>query len=54
MFLVLSNDVKQLTGKGMEILTDKEGNPIAEFFNGNFVQALQSPNAEEPTLKAVA
>lgn len=46
MLVVISNDINMLTGIGSEILTDIEGNFIAEFFNGQFIQALQAGNSE--------
>lgn len=42
----VSNNIQDLTGEGAEILTDQAGNPIAEFFNGNFTVAASKGNLD--------
>lgn len=42
--------IDQLTGEGTEFLVDANGEPIAEFYNGNFVYALPAGNSTEDTV----
>jgi hypothetical protein len=42
----VSNNIQDLTGFGEEALTDKDGNVIAKFFNGNFEKAIKHPADE--------
>lgn len=39
MFVRISDKVSELTGNGLEYLTDALGNPIAAFYDGNLVTA---------------
>lgn len=47
----ISDDVQQLTGEGFEILTDKQGEPIAHFIDGKMPRQV-AINIDEPTVKA--
>jgi len=46
MIIVVSSNVQDLTGIGSEFLADAQGNVIAEFFNGNFVDTTSQGNRE--------
>lgn len=37
MYIKVSNDIKDLTGYGVEMLTDEYGNIIAEFYYGQIL-----------------
>lgn len=47
MRIIISNDIKQLTGQGIELLTDTNGDVLAEFYNGNICGACPRGNNEE-------
>lgn len=46
MTIRISDSVLDLTGQGIEYLTDSEGNPIAEFYDGNFIRPVSAGNNE--------
>ncbi len=39
MRILISDDIKLLTGKGIEYLVDQNGDVIAVFYDGNFQKA---------------
>lgn len=47
MKIIISNDIKNLTGQGIEYLTDQSGEVIAEFYDGNMTQANPTGNNEK-------
>ncbi len=48
--IVISTDVRQLTGVGLEYLTDLDGNVLATFWNGDLRSAHIARNSDsEPT-----
>jgi hypothetical protein len=49
MLVAISNNIKDLTGRGSEYLVDDQGNVIAIFFDGN-IEKCKPVNSEEITL----
>jgi hypothetical protein len=49
MLVAISNNIKDLTGRGSEYLVDDQGNVIAIFFDGN-LEKYRPVNSEETTL----
>lgn len=47
MTIKASNNISDLIGEGIEILTDNEGNPLAQFYDGNFMTEWPSGNTED-------
>ena len=53
MTINVSDKLSDLTGDGVEYLTDKNGDVLAAFYNGNFQRISVTCNSEEATIPTV-
>lgn len=53
--IVITKDIRDLTGTGEEFLLDRDGNPIARFYNGMLSSDTdEQEHSEEITLPQAA
>jgi len=53
MTINVSDKLSDLTGVGVEYLTDKNGDVLASFYNGNFQRAAVNANSDEVTIATI-